>query len=347
MRRQQTSFKVLAIGLALGWAGTARAMPTPAQRCHATKLTAAATFGLCRLKAEAKAVKTGKPPNYGKCGAKLEKKFTAAETKAGAGECPTQGDATVVEELITGDSTTVAGVLNGTVAVGCGDGTKGGSEACDGSDLGGQTCLGLGFPGGTLACTPFCSFDVSACHGNFPASGQTIPSTTGDDGDVRARAPLSYVDNGDGTITDGNTGLMWEKKCDDGGSHDKDNTYMWTPGSGSIWEWIGVINSEGVSGFAGHSDWRIPNVKELHSIVNYGRVAPTVHPAFNTACLPGCTVTTCSCTAAYAAEGTSYWSSTSSLVNPEFAWNVYFVVGDVHALHKSIALNVRAVRGGL
>ncbi|MCA9697254.1 MAG: lamin tail domain-containing protein, partial [Myxococcales bacterium] len=47
----------------------------------------------------------------------------------------------------------------------CGDGVRQGDEACDGSDLGGQSCQGLnpGFSGGTLACSDSCSFDDSGC----------------------------------------------------------------------------------------------------------------------------------------------------------------------------------------
>ncbi len=341
MTKQQTRFRVFAIGLALCWAGTARAAPNPPQTCEATKLTAAGNYGLCRLKAEAKAVKTGQPADYSKCGT-LEKKFAAAEKKAGAGVCPTQGDATSIEGMINGDTAGVAAALTGMVPAGCGDGTKSGAEACDGADLGGQTCPGLGFPAGTLGCTAFCAFDVNGCQGSFPASGQTTQYTTGDDGDIQAGATLNYVDNGDGTITDRNTGLMWEKKGDDGGSHDMDNTYAWTPGAGSIWEWIGLVNSEGVSGFAGHSDWRIPNVKELQSIIDYGRLFPSVDPAFNTACSAGCTVTTCSCTAA-----SYYWSSTTLAGSPPGALLVYFGYGFVNDLDKPVSDSVRAVRGGL
>ena len=61
----------------------------------------------------------------------------------------------------------------------------------------------------------------------FPASGQTTAYGPGSDGDVQAGAPLSYTDNGDGTITDPNTGLMWEKKDDSGGIHGRDNIYTW------------------------------------------------------------------------------------------------------------------------
>jgi len=47
----------------------------------------------------------------------------------------------------------------------CGDGVVNSSEACDGTNLGGATCGSVpgGFTGGTLACTPSCRFDTSAC----------------------------------------------------------------------------------------------------------------------------------------------------------------------------------------
>lgn len=45
----------------------------------------------------------------------------------------------------------------------CGNGVKEGSEQCDGAQLGGQTCTGLGFDGGTLACTGSCTLDSSGC----------------------------------------------------------------------------------------------------------------------------------------------------------------------------------------
>src|SRR2546430_848035 len=60
---------------------------------------------------------------------------------------------------------------------------------------------------------------------DFPATGQTTssprpPYHAGDDGDIQAGATLSYTDNGDGTITDNNTCLMWGKKSEDGSIHE-------------------------------------------------------------------------------------------------------------------------------
>lgn len=45
----------------------------------------------------------------------------------------------------------------------CGNGIIEGGEDCEGSDLGGQTCLDLGYAGGTLVCDIACTFDTSGC----------------------------------------------------------------------------------------------------------------------------------------------------------------------------------------
>ena len=70
-----------------------------------------------------------------------------------------------------GDTCTIAaiaGVCQGGICepLVCGDGIRTGTESCDGSDLGGATCITAGFyePDG-LACTPFCTFDTSQCKG--------------------------------------------------------------------------------------------------------------------------------------------------------------------------------------
>ena len=46
----------------------------------------------------------------------------------------------------------------------CGNGVMEGGELCDGAQLGGQTCMGLGYDVGPLACTGSCTFDASMCE---------------------------------------------------------------------------------------------------------------------------------------------------------------------------------------
>jgi len=183
----------------------------------------------------------------------------------------------------------------------------------------------------------------------FPATGQTTSETAGDDGDIEAGATLSYTDNGDGTTTDNNTRLMWEKKntkdgvADPANLHDADNEYTWdatNTGFDSIWVWLSAVNSEGGTGFAGYSDWRIPNVKELFSIIDYGRSAPAADPAFgaDTCCWPGF------------AGAVLYWSSTTpfALLNaiPPVRETVQFNSGGVEGQQSIASHFVRAVRGG-
>lgn len=71
-----------------------------------------------------------------------------------------------------------------------------------------------------------------------------------------------FTDNGNGTITDRATGLMWMKD---------DN------GAGVTWE--AALRYAHSSSHAGYRDWRLPNAKELQSIVDYSRSPATTHSA--------------------------------------------------------------------
>ncbi|MBU1238470.1 hypothetical protein KJ865_02060, partial [Myxococcota bacterium] len=53
---------------------------------------------------------------------------------------------------------------SGANSSGCGDGVVDPGEACDGADLGGTTCEGLHYYGGTLSCTSDCQFSVASCE---------------------------------------------------------------------------------------------------------------------------------------------------------------------------------------
>jgi hypothetical protein len=145
--------------------------------------------------------------------------------------------------------------------------------------------IGIGF--GTLVAG--CCFHKPA---GLPATGQTTCrdsagmavacTATGHDGDIRAGVERHFTDNADGTITDEATGLVWEKKSDDGSIHDKDNRYSWKD---AFKVHVAALNS---AKFAGHDDWRVPNVTEMHSLVNYEpAVSPAIFAAFDSACVLG------------------------------------------------------------
>jgi hypothetical protein len=105
----------------------------------------------------------------------------------------------------------------------------------------------------------------------WDATGALIACAgTGQDGELRKGLARSYTDNGDGTITDNTTGLVWEKLTDDGSIHDVNRTSNWD----GAFSRIATLNA---ANFAGHGDWRLPNVNELQSLVDYGN-HPAVEP---------------------------------------------------------------------
>jgi hypothetical protein len=187
---------------------------------------------------------------------------------------------------------------------------------------------------------PACRAELAQCLPARPLkTGQTTSYGTGSDGAVQAGVSRSYTDNGDGTITDNKTGLMWEKKDQAGGIHDWSNYYTWSGasyGSTNIMDgtittaFLATLNAGG--GFAGHTDWRIPNQNELLSLVNYENVSPSVDAAFNTSCAASCTVLTCSCT-----QSSLYWSSTTYRNGPDYAWDVFFYDGYDYAILRASA----------
>jgi len=183
--------------------------------------------------------------------------------------------------------------------------------------------VGLVLGGGVL-CS--CAISVAPESRALPATGQTqcydrfgnviacgSADYPGQDGFYQAGCPTAgrFTDNGDGTVTDNRTGLMWQKKTALG-------TYMWQEA---------LKYCENLS-LAGHDDWRLPNVRELQSIVDYGRRNPSIDPVFGAVPL-------------------SYWSASSCVAEPQYAWRVLFFIGSVLVNDKTEGgYSVRAVRSG-
>lgn len=157
-----------------------------------------------------------------------------------------------------------------------------------------------------------------------------------------------YRVNGDGTVTDFDTGLQWEQKTADGSVHDRAIEHDWSPSLGrpdgtAFTVFLGTLNGgtsldgETIRGcFAGHCDWRLPSIVELQSILDptapgCGRGAPCIDE------------TVFGPTLAF-----FYWSATTDEDLAVFAWGVTFGGGGgFFPAVKDAPLFVRAVRVGL
>lgn len=80
-----------------------------------------------------------------------------------------------------------------------------------------------------------------------------------------------YTDHGNGTVTDTRTGLMW-KQCVEGLSGEECQT-----GSAQLFTWYDALAQAEVSTFAGYTDWRLPNIKELTGLVEDCRINPAIN----------------------------------------------------------------------
>jgi len=148
----------------------------------------------------------------------------------------------------------------------------------------------------------------------IPESFAGMPMPVCDTASITATAPdARYTDNGDATVTDKWTGLMW-KQCAEGLSGAACVT-----GPASTFTWAnallqpGVVN--GASGFAGHTDWRLPNIKELHSILEFQCFAP----ARNVTIFPDVSISR------------DYWSSTPSATSANS--NMPYTLNDLTGIY--------------
>jgi hypothetical protein len=141
---------------------------------------------------------------------------------------------------------------------------------------------------------------------------------------IPATTPTSdFTDHGDGTVTHLSTGLTW-KRCPEGqGGTDCSN------GTASVYTWQQALQVAGDHSFAGHADWRLPNIRELTSIIELA----CTHPTINLDVFP-------------MDSGTDVWSSSPFALAPNYAWGVIFSFGGDNAYNRSDEFRVRLVRGG-
>lgn len=103
---------------------------------------------------------------------------------------------------------------------------------------------------------------------NLPDTGQTgdFTSTHGEDSDFTNNPP-SYTDNGDGTVTDNVTSLIWQKSPDTDGDGDIDATDKLT--------YDQALDRANTLNLGGYTDWRLPDIKELYSLIDFNGKDPS------------------------------------------------------------------------
>ena len=182
------------------------------------------------------------------------------------------------------------------------------------------------------------------------------------DSQVQAGREMSYTllnQNGEQCIQDNVTGLIWEQKTTDDGLHEVGWRYTWfnsdvssnggfegsqDPRDEYFTESIcgnsltkcnteAYITALNQANYCGYSDWRMPSIGELGSIVDYGRKEQTINPIFGNI-------------RDEKEGGLWYWSSSPDAKNDIYAWAVGFYFGDSASIHKSDFHYVRAVRSG-
>ncbi len=147
----------------------------------------------------------------------------------------------------------------------------------------------------------------------------------GQDASYSRNAP-SYTDNGDRTVTDNVTGLMWQQEADN-------DIYNWYEATGSANIELNpgsVTDACGSLSLAGYSDWRLPTTMELMSIVDYGKSMPSIDTSYF-----------------HNVNKKWYWTSSTHASDSSLAYDIiFFRHGYVHYYDKSSESYVRCVRGG-
>jgi hypothetical protein len=128
---------------------------------------------------------------------------------------------------------------------------------------------------------------------------------------ARADAPPGhYMSPAPGTVLDTGTGLTWQRDVDA-------TLYTWADAG----TYCAALSLEG-------GGWRVPSMKELQTLLDARTMSPAIDPTF----FPGTPVE-------------SFWSSSSWVDDPGFAWNVNFSLGYTrHKLTIDTPLRVRCVR---
>lgn len=139
-----------------------------------------------------------------------------------------------------------------------------------------------------------------------------------------------YQMNADGTVMDLNTGLMW-MRCAMGQTWDSQSSTC--SGKATAYNWKDALTAvqtlDQGSGFAGYTDWRLPNLRELTSLVRYA----CPDPAINSKAFP-------------ATPSNVFWTSTPVESSYALGWGVDFKTGKAYFHAYTADYSIRLVRAG-
>lgn len=137
-------------------------------------------------------------------------------------------------------------------------------------------------------------------------------------------------------IKDNETGLVWELKTDDGGVHDKDNSYRWggrgaeALGTSFFDDWNILLDATNEEKLCGFSDWRVPSINELKSLIISTEKTPVINSDYFVLTL-----------------ASPYWSASAYANYPEHGQTVHFETGASYYYNgfRGNLLPLRLVRG--
>ncbi len=194
-----------------------------------------------------------------------------------------------------------------------------GSVSCDDS-----TGRGVAEADGETVPAPVPQTGQTTCWGTDGAVVDCSTDGRGQDGDIRAGvAPPDprFTDNGDGTITDNLTGLIWLKNANCFGQRNWEQ---------ALADANALADPQcGLSDGSVRGDWYLPNRSELTSLLdfeNFNPALPSGHPFMNF-------------------QSSFYWSSTTYAFSPAFAWDVDITGQGPLGMRKVEGKFVTAIRG--
>jgi len=176
--------------------------------------------------------------------------------------------------------------------------------------------------------------DGGSCQGApVEKTGQTTSYATGDDGDLEkgvAWPVPRFTDNEDGTVKDNLTGLIWLKNA---------NCFGLRAWSDALSDCNGLASEScGLTDGSVAGDWRLPNLKELLSMIHWGVYNPVVSDTSGTGQWSADDPFT-------GVQSYFYWSSTTLVNSTSQAWNVDMNYGYVNPNPKGGNRHVWPVRG--